>query len=116
MASEVEVVPKKNEASGLVGTTNLQRPPCRQYLLSTHINLLFTHFSTLFWAGDVFAPKLRVKNKHNQEIPIQQFLQNTFLDMWEMVARAVGDLDGVIGFQVFHYIHHYHPSLIPTDR
>lgn len=31
---------------------------------------------------------------------IQSFLQNTFLDMWEMVARAVCDLEGVIGFEV----------------
>jgi len=77
----------------------------------------FSHiFSTLFWAGDVFAPKLRVRNKHDQEVPIQQFLQNAFLDMWEVVARAVGDLDGVIGFQVFHYIDHYYAPLISTDR
>ena len=84
--------------------------------LSTHIYFLFTHFSTLFWAGDVFAPKLRVKNKHDKEVPVQEFLQNAFLDMWEMVARAVGDLDGVIGFQVFHYIYHRRALLISMDR
>ena len=31
---------------------------------------------------------------------IQSFLQNTFLDMWDMVVGAVGDLEGVIGFEV----------------
>ena len=56
--------------------------------------------STCFWAGDILAPKLLVKNQHNQEVPIQQFLQTAFLDMWDMVVRAVGDLDGVIGVQV----------------
>lgn len=56
--------------------------------------------STCFWAGDIFAPKLLVKNKHNQEVPIQQFLQNAFLDMWDMVVRTVGDLEGVLGIQV----------------
>ncbi|KDR76952.1 hypothetical protein GALMADRAFT_246095 [Galerina marginata CBS 339.88] len=65
--------------------------------------------STCFWAGDIFAPKLLVKNKHNQEVPIQQFLQNSFLDMWEMVVRAVGDLDGVIGFQM---INEPHPGYV----
>ncbi|KIM41720.1 glycoside hydrolase family 5 protein [Hebeloma cylindrosporum] len=65
--------------------------------------------STLFWAGDVFAPKLRVKNEHDQEVPIQQFLQNAFLNMWEMVARTVGDLDGVIGFQL---INEPHPGYV----
>ena len=51
---------------------------------------------TCFWAGDTFAPKLRVRNG----VPVQRFLQDAFLDMWEAVARAVGDLDGVLGFEV----------------
>lgn len=29
-------------------------------------------------------------------------MQNAFLDMWEMVVRAVGDLEGVVGLQVGH--------------
>jgi hypothetical protein len=51
---------------------------------------------TCFWAGDTFAPKLRVLDG----VPIQHFLQDAFLDMWETVVRAVGDLDGVLGFEV----------------
>jgi len=53
-------------------------------------------YRTCFWAGDTFAPKLRVRDG----VPIQRFLQDTFLDMWETVARAVGDLDSVLGFEV----------------
>jgi len=53
-------------------------------------------YRTCFWAGDTFAPKLRVRDG----VPIQRFLQDTFLDMWEVVVRAVGDLDGVLGFEV----------------
>ena len=30
----------------------------------------------------------------------QQFLQNHFLDMWEVVARHLGDLDAILGFEV----------------
>ncbi|CAA7263297.1 unnamed protein product [Cyclocybe aegerita] len=56
--------------------------------------------ATCFWAGNVFAPKLLVKNKHNQDVPIQEFLQNAFLDAWDMIVRAVGDLEGVLGFQM----------------
>ncbi|KAF8152913.1 glycoside hydrolase family 5 protein [Crassisporium funariophilum] len=67
--------------------------------------------ATCFWAGDIFAPKLLVKNRHNQEVPIQQFLQNSFLDMWEMVVRAVGDLDGVIGFQMMNEPHRGYISI-----
>jgi hypothetical protein len=33
-------------------------------------------------------------------VPIQHFLQDAFLDMWETVVRAVGDLDSVLGFAV----------------
>jgi hypothetical protein len=51
---------------------------------------------TCFWAGDTFAPKLRGRDG----ISIQRFLQDAFLDMWETVVRAVGDLDGVLGFEV----------------
>lgn len=66
--------------------------------------MMFTMLArTLFWAGDIFAPKLLVKNTQGQDVPMQQFLQDAFLDMWETVVRAVGDLEGVIGFQVWDY-------------
>ncbi|KAF8909720.1 glycoside hydrolase family 5 protein [Gymnopilus junonius] len=71
--------------------------------------LVASTMSTCFWAGDVYVPKLFVKNVHNQEVSIQQFLQNSFLDMWDMVARAVGDLEGVIGFQM---INEPHPGYV----
>jgi hypothetical protein len=51
--------------------------------------------ATCFWAGDVFAPKLKVDG-----IPVQQYLQDKYLRAWERLALAVGDLEGVIGFQV----------------
>jgi hypothetical protein len=51
---------------------------------------------TCFWAGDTFAPKLRAPDG----VSIQRFLQEAFLDMWETVVRAVGDLDSVLGFEV----------------
>ncbi|SRR5258708_33582 len=53
-------------------------------------------YRTCFWAGDTFAPNLRVRDG----VPIQRFLQDAFLDMWETVVRAVGDLDSVLGFEV----------------
>lgn len=55
---------------------------------------------TLFWAGDTFAPKLLVQDRHGQQVTAQQCLQNAFLDMFEVLARSVSDLDGVIGFEV----------------
>ncbi|GLB45923.1 putative cellulase (glycosyl hydrolase family 5) [Lyophyllum shimeji] len=64
--------------------------------------------ATLFWAGDTFAPKLLVKDKHGKSVPIQQFLQNAYLAMSELLARTVGDwmaysvLRGYIDLQSFH--------------
>jgi hypothetical protein len=55
---------------------------------------------TLFWGGDTFAPKLKIKVKDGSEVPVQQFLQDAFLGMFEALVRAVGDLDGVLGFEV----------------
>lgn len=55
---------------------------------------------TCFWAGDTFAPKLKVKNAKGEEVSIQTLLQSAFLSAWEVLAKAVGDLDGVIGFEV----------------
>jgi hypothetical protein len=54
----------------------------------------------LFWAGDVFAPKLLVKGRDGIEVSIQQYLQEAFLDMYDTLVRTVGHLDGVIGFEV----------------
>ena len=50
----------------------------------------------------MFAPKLRVKDAEGKEVSIQTFLQTAFLNMWKVVAKAVGDLEGVLGFEVRH--------------
>jgi hypothetical protein len=50
---------------------------------------------TCFWAGDTFAPKVRIGG-----MGVQEFLQTAFLDAWIILARAVGDLEGVLGFEV----------------
>lgn len=57
--------------------------------------LVASTMATLFWGGDMFAPKLRIG-----DVSAQQFLQDRFLDMFEQIAKAVGDLEGVIGFEV----------------
>ena len=51
--------------------------------------------TTCFWAGDTYAPKLNIDG-----VPVQQYLQERYLKAWELLARTVGRLDGVIGFQV----------------
>ncbi|KAH9985691.1 glycoside hydrolase family 5 protein [Russula vinacea] len=70
--------------------------------------------ATCFWAGDTFAPNLRVRDG----VPIQRFLQDAFLDMWETVVRAIGDLDSVLGFEMMNEPHRGYidlPSLHKFD-
>jgi len=55
---------------------------------------------TCFWGGDAFAPQLKVKTKEGKEVPVQQFLQGAYLDMWEVVVKSLTDLDCVVGFEV----------------
>ncbi|KAG6840292.1 hypothetical protein C0991_007685 [Blastosporella zonata] len=61
--------------------------------------------STLFFAGDTFAPKVKVKDKNGELVPIQQFLQNAYLAMSERLAQTVGDLSGVLGFEMLNEPH-----------
>ncbi|KAG6846502.1 hypothetical protein H0H93_013557, partial [Arthromyces matolae] len=61
--------------------------------------------ATLFWAGDTFAPKLKIKDKNGNMVSIQQFLQDAFLAMSEVLAQTVGDLEGVLGFEMFNEPH-----------
>ncbi|KAJ3490041.1 hypothetical protein NLI96_g1701 [Meripilus lineatus] len=58
--------------------------------------------ATCFWAGDTFAPKLTAKNTRGEEVSIQAYLQESFLEMWELLAKTVGDLPAVIGFEASH--------------
>ena len=56
--------------------------------------------STLFWAGRTYAPKLLVPSLSGQDINIQDFLQDCFLNAFDVLVKAVGDLEGVVGFEV----------------
>ncbi|TBU47753.1 glycoside hydrolase family 5 protein [Dichomitus squalens] len=61
--------------------------------------------ATCFWGGDMFAPKLKVKGPDGKEVSIQQLLQGSFLNMWELVAKTLGDLEAVIGFEIMNEPH-----------
>lgn len=61
--------------------------------------LNLTH-RTCFWGGDAFAPQLKIKTEGGKEVSVQQFLQDAYLDMWEVVVNTLADLDCVVGFDV----------------
>ncbi|KAI0073547.1 glycoside hydrolase [Panus rudis PR-1116 ss-1] len=60
--------------------------------------------ATCFWAGDTFTPKLRVQ-RGEEEVSIQTFLQDAFMNMYVQLAKAVGNLPAVIGFEMMNEPH-----------
>ena len=48
----------------------------------------------------MFAPKLKIKAPDGTSKGVQQFLQDAFLDMYAVVASTLGDVEGVLGFEV----------------
>ncbi|KIJ64803.1 glycoside hydrolase family 5 protein [Hydnomerulius pinastri MD-312] len=74
--------------------------------------------ATCFWAGDTFAPKLKIPALNQESKPVQQYLQDAFLDMYALVAQTLGDLDGVLGFEMMNEPHRGYiglPSLHKFD-
>ncbi|KIK98867.1 glycoside hydrolase family 5 protein [Paxillus rubicundulus Ve08.2h10] len=73
---------------------------------------------TCFWAGDTFAPKLKITAPNGDVKSVQQYLQDAFLDMYTLVAQTLGDVDGVLGFEVMNEPHRGYidiPSLHKFD-
>jgi hypothetical protein len=54
--------------------------------------------NTLFWGGEVFAPKLKIGGENG--VNVQTYLQDAFLAAWEVLVRAVADVNAVVGFEV----------------
>ncbi|TDL18255.1 glycoside hydrolase family 5 protein [Rickenella mellea] len=70
---------------------------------------------TCFWAGDVFAPKVKIGLDGKG---VQEFLQERFLGAWDVLVRAVGHLDGVLGFEMLNEPHRGYielPSMYAFD-
>ena len=43
---------------------------------------------------------MKVTARNGRQVPVQQYLQDAFLNMWETVLKTIADLDAVIGFEV----------------
>lgn len=72
--------------------------------------------STCFWGGDAFAPQLKIKTEGSKEVPVQQFLQDAYLNMWEVVVKTLADLDCVVGFDVRSLVLNHPHDLIPASE
>jgi hypothetical protein len=100
--SKVAVTLKRNVVFGPADIKSWPPRPWRTFSLvycRHHVDMVFYPFSTCFWAGDTFAPKLKIVMPDGQTKPVQQYLQDAFLDMYATVVQALDGLDGVIGFE-----------------
>lgn len=56
--------------------------------------------STLFWGGKTYAPAFKIKNQEGKMVNIQTYLQDAFFGAVGKLVDVVGDLPGVLGFEV----------------
>lgn len=62
--------------------------------------------STLFWAGQTFAPQLIVTDPvTNQLVNIQTFLQDRFQGMFGKLIDALQGVEGVLGYEMMNEPH-----------
>ncbi|KAF4983371.1 hypothetical protein FZEAL_1223 [Fusarium zealandicum] len=93
---------------------------------SGYQKLAASTMATLFWAGDALAPDLKCRRKlaHGPEnqVPVQTFLQDAFIEAFGRLADAVGDLEACLGFEPMNEphrglvnLHHFHFWNYDTD-
>lgn len=72
---------------------------------SGYQKLAASTMATVFWAGDALAPKLRCRRRALdggdaiEEVSVQAFLQDAFIEAFGRLADEVVDLEAVIGFE-----------------
>jgi len=86
----VGLVPDKTKEAGAPGSR-----PASYWPPSSSVHAIST-METLFWAGDEFAPSLKVDG-----VPVQQYLQDHYIQAVRQVALRLRDLDNVVGFDTY---------------
>ncbi|BGP11918.1 hypothetical protein JCM10049v2_007838 [Rhodotorula toruloides] len=79
--------------------------------------------ATVFWAGEVFAPKRRVRRrlhqgewgragKEDEEVGLQVFLQESMCEAFGVLADKLRDCEAVMGFEVMNEPHRGYVELL----
>ncbi|GJN94713.1 hypothetical protein Rhopal_007804-T1 [Rhodotorula paludigena] len=79
--------------------------------------------ATVFWAGDIFAHKRRVKRRlhrgewgqagaEDEEVGLQTFLQESMAEAFGVLADRLRDLEAVMGFEVINEPHRGYIELL----
>ncbi|KAI8076913.1 glycoside hydrolase superfamily [Halteromyces radiatus] len=86
---------KETGAAYVHNTNAIPGDPLPMVWPTNYTKLACCTMFTLFWAGDVFAPKHKFEGQS-----IQQLLQSSFINAFQHLAQRLQDLDNVIGFEV----------------
>ncbi|GAA5872896.1 hypothetical protein JCM1840_005882 [Sporobolomyces johnsonii] len=78
--------------------------------------------ATVFWGGEVFAPKRRVRRRlhrgewgqagEDEEVGLQTFLQESMCEAFGVLADALRDCEAVMGFEVMNEPHRGYIELL----
>lgn len=115
-------VPGTDHVKGRWPTGYLKLASCTMWFvirLRKAVNFCDTHLlisRTCFWAGDVFAPKLKVKNDNGELVGVQAFLQSAFLDMFAHLSHRLGALPAVLGFECLNEPHTGYINLLSLHQ
>lgn len=60
--------------------------------------------NTLFWAGEMFAPKMLV-DRNGEKVHVQTFLQDAYLDCYDWLVNGLNGLEGIVGFEIMNEPH-----------
>lgn len=95
---------------------------------SGYQKLAASTMATLFWAGDALAPQLKCRRELNdgrggvEEVSIQTYLQDAFIEAYGRLADQVGHLEACIGFDPINEphrglinLHNFHGWNYDTD-
>lgn len=72
---------------------------------SGYQKLAASTMATLFWAGDALAPKLKCRRRQHdgkkgqEDVSIQTFLQDAYIEAFGKLADELSELEGCIGFE-----------------
>ncbi|KAG9296107.1 hypothetical protein G9A89_011960 [Geosiphon pyriformis] len=75
-------------------------PPQPMVWPTNYTKLASSTMFTLFWAGNVYAPKATYQNKN-----LKDYLQEKFIDCYKNLARRLQHLDAVLGFEMMNEPH-----------
>ena len=65
--------------------------------------LVCSTINTVFWGGEVFTPKLTARVERetgSANMNVGAYLRERYLKAWEVLVKAVGDLEVIVGFEV----------------